>query len=492
MKKILTFIKQNGHKSSFSEELKSNIELTNFFIVGFSILVVPFALLFHSSLPAALTCLATIVVHSISFLLIRFYQHKLGRFLFSVTAAGATYIIGVLLYNQNTSDGMGVKIIIIGTIIIPFIIFSAKERIYTITLLIILLLLIFSFNYVDATINIQVTDKNFDTPAFRILSILTAFLMIAFNFFFYQSKLTNRNNQLEEKNYTIKEQNDELMASEEELRQNNEELQTLNEHIENQKNKIETVHKHITGSINYAKRIQEAMLPINEIFENNFNNYFIYYKPRDIVSGDFYWAEKYKSKFIYAVADCTGHGVPGAMLSMLGISLLNKITTQNSEFKASEILDNLRAEVKKSLKQTGDNQTETKDGMDIALCVIDTKTNELQFSGAYNPLYIYRQNKLIELKADRQPIGIYTRENNFTNNEFQLQKDDIIYSFSDGFADQFNDKGKKYMKKRFKNLLINIAENNLQEQKIILENEFIKWKSTNKQIDDIVITGIKI
>ena len=621
MKKILTFIKQNGIKDKYTDELQRNIQLTNLFIVTFSILVVPFAMLFYSSLPAALTCLATIAVHSISFTLIRFYQHKAGRFLFSVTASAATYIIGILLYNVNVSDGMGVKIIILGTIILPFVVFRAKERIYTILVLIVILILIFSFNYINSIIDIRVTEENFDTPAFRILSILTAFLMIGFNFFFYQEELAKRNNQLEEHNNTIKGQNEELAASEEELRQQNEELQTLNEHIEAQKKQLEKLslvadktdnsvliadktgeiewvndgfkrmlglslekfkerygsniysaslnpeieqtiqqsindnksvvysnkttttegreiwiqttltpilgddfelekliaidtditkikeaeheitkhrdelhikNKHISDSINYARRIQEAMLPTNEIFKKNFQEYFIYYKPRDIVSGDFYWAEKYGDKIICAVADCTGHGVPGAMVSMLGISLLNRITTQNMNLKASDILEQLRTEVKKMLKQSGENQDERKDGMDIALCIIDTKTKQLQFSGAYNSLHIYRNNGIIVLKADRQPIGIYAKEKKFTNHEFQLQKNDILYSFSDGFADQFSAEGKKYKIKRFRDLLSNIAENNLEKQKETLENEFITWKSTNQQMDDIVVIGIKI
>lgn len=492
MKNILVFIKQNGIKDVYSTELQRNIQLTNLFIVSFSLLVVPFAILFYSSIPAALTCLATIVVHSISFTLIRFYKHKAGRFLFSITAAGATYIIGILLYNVNITDGMGVKIIILGTIIIPFVVFRAKERIFTIMILIIMLILIYSFNYIDSIIDIKVTDKNFDTQQFRILSIFTAFSMIALNFFLYQTELARRNKQLEEQSCTIKEQNEELLASEEELKQQNEELITLNEHINKQKDKIEEAHSLITGSINYAKRIQQAMLPAKSIFEKNFSDFFILYKPRDIVSGDFYWAEQFDDKIIYAVADCTGHGVPGAMVSMLGISLLNKIVTQNVDLKPSEVLDKLRTELKKILKQTSGNRNERKDGMDIALCLIDLKTKEMQFSGAYNSLLIYRKNKLTELKANKQPIGIYPREKKFTNHEFQLQKDDILYSFSDGFSDQFNPAGEKYKIRFFKQFLVSNAENDLSKQKQNLENEYEEWKGKAPQLDDITILGLKI
>lgn len=284
----------------------------------------------------------------------------------------------------------------------------------------------------------------------------------------------------------------ETLTMNEDLYQKNEEITVQRDEIEDKKNKIEKQHAHIQGSINYAKRIQEAMLPTKDIFENNFSDYFIFYKPLDVVSGDFYWAEKFGDKIIYAVADCTGHGVPGAMVSMLGISLFNKITTQNINLTASEILEQLRIELKNSLKQTGKSKNETKDGIDIALCVIDIKTKELQFSGAYNSLYIRRNNELIELKANRQPIGFYMNEKPFTNHNLQLQEDDILYSFSDGYTDQFNPNNEKYKIKRLKELLLDIAPNKLQKQKEILENEFIEWKGINPQIDDIVIVGIKI
>jgi len=332
----------------------------------------------------------------------------------------------------------------------------------------------------------------------NLLTVINIFPMIILGFLtnFIQNKL--RFNNFKSKYLLEKEKNkaDKLykntLVMNKNLQTKNQEITQQRDVIKEKKNEIERQHKHITDSINYAQKIQEAMLPSKEIFSNNFKNYFIYYNPKDIVSGDFYWIEKIEDKIIYAVADCTGHGVPGAMLSLLGISLLNKITAQNVDLKASGIMEQLRKELKKSLKQTGEDKYETKDGMDMALCVLDTKTKKIQFSGAYNSLYIHRKNKLIELKSDRQPIGLYPKERDFTNHEFQLETNDILYSFSDGFSDQFNDKGEKYNIKRFKKLLANIADKNLSKQKEILETEFKTWKSTKKQIDDIVIIGIKI
>ncbi len=277
-----------------------------------------------------------------------------------------------------------------------------------------------------------------------------------------------------------------------ELNQTNDKLQIIIKQVSKQKEELEENHQHITGSINYASRIQGAMLPREDLFKQYFAEHFIMFKPLDVVSGDFYWAKKIDNTLIYATADCTGHGVPGAFVSMLGMSLLNEIIGKNQNYAANKILEELRAAVKISLKQT-EKQSLSKDGMDIALCVIDLKTNELQFSGAYNPLYIIRDGELINIKADRQPIGTHGREHAFTNHKIQLQKNDILYSFSDGYIDQFGGKNfRKFMSKKFRKLLLDIHDKPMNKQKIILETEFDKWRGKQEQIDDIVIIGTKI
>ena len=291
--------------------------------------------------------------------------------------------------------------------------------------------------------------------------------------------------------------------------------------IEKQRDFAEMQHKEIlkqkeqiTDSIRYARRIQKAMLPNNEYIENLLSEYFIFFKPKDIVSGDFYFFAQ-KGSLIYIVAaDCTGHGVPGAFMSMLGISFLNSlINVENksaiklpfagefvnkiSEFKEKErtaagILNDLREMVKSALRQRGSN-SEPKDGMDIALCIYDTKKMTLQYAGAHNPLYLFRDHKLIEYKADRMPIGIHIKEKAFTNHAIKLKKGDVFYIFSDGFVDQFNGKtGEKYKVRRFKQLLADIHELNLQEQKKRLDLELQDWKGESEQIDDILIIGIKV
>ena len=251
--------------------------------------------------------------------------------------------------------------------------------------------------------------------------------------------------------------------------------------------------KQITDSIEYASRIQTAILPPGDYISKIIPEHFILYKPRDIVSGDFYWITHKDGKIVIAAVDCTGHGVPGAFMSMLGFAFLNEIVNKETELKANSILNQLRDYVKASLHQTG-KEGEAKDGMDIALCIIDPDNFKMQYSGAYNPLYLIRNQEFISLKADRMPIGIHIIEKgSFTNHEIDIQKGDIVYIFTDGYIDQFGGpKSRKFKLKPFKELLISIKDKPMSEQKEILETEFAKWKGNHEQIDDVLVMGIKI
>ncbi|MBN2890840.1 MAG: tetratricopeptide repeat protein [Bacteroidales bacterium] len=262
--------------------------------------------------------------------------------------------------------------------------------------------------------------------------------------------------------------------------------------IANQKEKIEKNHKNINDSINYASKIQQALLPTTDTFTQIFPKHFILYKPRDIVSGDFYYLKKIENKIILAVADCTGHGVPGAFVSMLGIAFLNEIIRQKEIKTASQILEELRLHTKTSLKQTGKFE-ESKEGMDIALCIFEDENQKIQYSGAYNSLFLIRDKKLTEYKATRTPIGIHVKEIPFTNHEITIKKHDLIYLLSDGYADQFDENFKnKYLIRNLKSLLLNISDKPMQEQKSILIETFENWKKTTPQNDDVLIVGINI
>ncbi|KPK84405.1 MAG: hypothetical protein AMS27_10035 [Bacteroides sp. SM23_62_1] len=261
-----------------------------------------------------------------------------------------------------------------------------------------------------------------------------------------------------------------------------------------QKNALITEQKkEITASIQYASRIQNAMLTPGDFISSLLPERFILFRPRDIVSGDFYWLTKKKDKIICAVADCTGHGVPGAFMSMLGIALLNEIVNKKANFNASEILNELRILVIKSLRQTG-RMGEILDGMDIVLLILDQENKTVEYAGANNPLILLRNGGLIEYKADQMPIGIHaTADEPFTNNVIKLKKGDVLYAFSDGYIDQFGGpKNKKFMFTHFKELLGEIYNKSMDEQKEVLEKTLDDWMSETSQIDDILVMGIRI
>ncbi|MGE4287289.1 MAG: tetratricopeptide repeat protein [Salinivirgaceae bacterium] len=270
-------------------------------------------------------------------------------------------------------------------------------------------------------------------------------------------------------------------------------LQEQKKAIEQQRDKIDKQNQDITDSIHYARRIQTALLPPDILLDKLLPEYFILYKPRDIVSGDYYWASEKNGKTVLVAADCTGHGVPGAFMSMLGISFLNEIIQRETELSCSNILNKLRENVIASLRQTG-KVGEAKDGMDLTIIIIDKNTQSLQYSGAYNPLLLIRQGELIQYKADKMPIGISDKsENPFSNQEIQLAKNDTLYLFSDGYVDQFGGPdNSKFKSKPFKELLLSIQSEPMQKQHQILDQTLESWKGTGEQIDDILVVGIRI
>jgi len=311
-----------------------------------------------------------------------------------------------------------------------------------------------------------------------------------------------------------------VMLSIKRLKAKNEELESIvqerTKEISKQRDILAEQKQEIEDSINYAKRIQQAVLPHDEYIEKIINDFFILFRPKDIVSGDFYWALKIEGKIIITAADCTGHGVPGAFMSMLGMSFLHQIVRIEKHTHAHDILNSLRIKIIEALKQKG-VISEQKDGMDMALCVIDTKTNKVEFSGANNPLYIVtKANKLninsnstvklnenlleehngfnlFEVKPNKMPIAIYVHMEDFNNNEIQLEKGDCIYMFSDGFADQFGGKkGKKFKYKPFKKLILGNSQKPMKEQHELLEKSFVQWHEGYEQIDDVVVIGLRI
>jgi serine phosphatase RsbU (regulator of sigma subunit) len=294
-------------------------------------------------------------------------------------------------------------------------------------------------------------------------------------------------------NLLLSQQKKEIENINEELNQQNDEIAAQRDEIESQRDKLFLQKKDITDSIEYARFIQQALLTSHEILDNCQIQNFILFKPRDIISGDFYWFKQIKNYLYFTAADCTGHGVPGAFMSVLGISLLNEIVSKRDLNPPALVLNELRKRLKKSLQQDNPD-TASHDGMDISLCLLDLETKQLQFSGAYNPLYLIRNNVLTEYSTDQMPVGVHPKDKiDFIGKEIQLQSNDQLYIFSDGYISQFGgEKGKKFNAKQFKEMLVEVSQLPMVIQQQMLEKRLVEWQGDIQQIDDILVIGVRI
>jgi serine phosphatase RsbU (regulator of sigma subunit) len=255
---------------------------------------------------------------------------------------------------------------------------------------------------------------------------------------------------------------------------------------------LEYQKKEIEDSIRYAKRIQSAVIPSEKVCREILPESFVVFKPLNIVSGDFYWISRVGNKTIFTAADCTGHGVPGAFMSMLGVAFLNEIVNKDNITSPEKILNHLRDKVIQALQQQGISG-EARDGMDIALVTIDSQENKIEFAGAYNPLVMIRNGEIIETCGDKMPIGIYVNMHPFSKHVISIEKGDVFYMFSDGYEDQFGGpEGKKFKSKKLKQLLLEIHKYPVEMQKEILEKTFEEWKGDLPQVDDVVLIGLSV
>ncbi len=261
--------------------------------------------------------------------------------------------------------------------------------------------------------------------------------------------------------------------------------------LEGKNKKLKEQKRNITSSIEYASKIQEAMLPPMDQLPFDSDNVMVFYKPRDIVSGDFYWTHETSEKVFVAAVDCTGHGVPGAMMSMTGNNLLNQIVVANGIEEPAEILNHLDEEVSKFLRQ---DESGNQDGMDMSFCVLDKKTKVLSYACARNPIYLIQNNEVKDLKAQRKSIGgsVLHKDMKFNTKEIQLNSKDVIYMLSDGFQDQMNDDDQRYQRKKMRQTLLESSNKPFSAQPEYLLNEFNSWRQEVDQLDDILIFGFRV
>jgi len=337
------------------------------------------------------------------------------------------------------------------------------------------------------------TSENLKLFSYSLSVVALLIIVLAINSY--------RNNQRTKRlNAVLSEQKGEITLKNSELHQVNEELLATMELIEKQSKEIAHKNTNITASIQYANRIQNAVMPQIDQLEEFFSDQFVFFRPRDIVSGDFYWFKSFENKVYIAVADCTGHGVPGAFMSILGITLLNEIVRPEADLHPNMILNNLRLRIKSALKQPG-KDGEQKDGIDISIICFDKTTKQLDFAGAYQSMLILSKSntdvenyEIQSFKGDRMPVGIYlSTESDFTPYSVTVKENDVIYLYTDGYADQIKDETKrKFLLKNFKTLIQGIAGKELHNQCADLEQNFDQWRNTAPQVDDVLVIGLKI
>jgi serine phosphatase RsbU (regulator of sigma subunit) len=264
------------------------------------------------------------------------------------------------------------------------------------------------------------------------------------------------------------------------------------EEVEKQRSELEIRERNIKDSLRYAQKIQEALLPSEEYFRRYFSDSFIFFKPKDIVSGDFYWIGEKEGRIFIVAADCTGHGVPGALMSMIGLEIIEKTINEANIDTPSAILSVLNRGLEKTFSREKNIGTIIRDGMDIGLCVIDRNKKKIEFAGAFLPLYLVRNNSLIEIKGDKLIIGMNPSDQAYTNHEMELMEDDILYLFSDGYVDQFGgSENKKFMYRRFRYLITTIHRFPVNDQKSVIEDNIMTWMGGTPQIDDMMVIGFK-
>lgn len=396
------------------------------------------------------------------------------------------------------------RVFIMVTIVFPLIMIDYKDRFLMYIAILVNVLCILFFDTVVDWVGVPFDPQTVKLEGFGALSrimVLPIVLMVA-GFMF----LTNLNRQYESQIIGL---NDDLQHKNNELEQYNEEVTSQrdlihlkNKQLEEASTKVEKINQLLTDSITYAEKIQRAVLHEEQVPKGFFAESFIFFKPKSHVSGDFYFYKEFavngRSCLIVTAVDCTGHGVPGGFLSMLGITLITEVLENEIIKNAADILNHLRTRIKSTLNQTG-KLSEQRDGMDMALCIYCPDTHELQFAGARNPLCIVdATGEMKILKGDRQPIGIHSKEKEFTNHQVSLSSGDMLYMFSDGLQDQFGGTaGKKFLLNNLKKLLIEISVLPAKEQKLEVDKRMKQWMNPENhkaygQMDDIVLVGMRV
>jgi ligand-binding sensor domain-containing protein/serine phosphatase RsbU (regulator of sigma subunit) len=340
-----------------------------------------------------------------------------------------------------------------------------------------------------ATFAFTIRPPFWRTAWFIMLEVLTGLLLVYGIIKYRERQLVREKKILEKK---VRERTREIEDQKLEIETQRDKISEQKLYVEQQRDRIVLQNKEITDSIHYAKRIQQAVLPGIHTLERTLPGHFILFRPRDIVSGDFYWVEEHDGLLVICAADCTGHGVPGAFMSLLGLTFLNEIVNKDGILDADKILNRLRTYIIRAVSPR-EEDSQTRDGMDLSLVVIDREKDRLEFAGAYNPLVLVRNGELIEYRGDKMPIGKHVgKEVPFTRHQVVLEAGDMLYLFTDGYRDQFGgEDGSKFKARPFKRLLQRISAEPVMRQYELLNTELNSWMKEMDQVDDILVMGIR-
>lgn len=509
MRKIWYKLSNSGVKADMLVETSRKIILTNqLAITAFLLLIsMNFAFAFTNFKFdilsfAAISSLLTVPLFN------KYGNYKLTTFFVSISTPLCTLFFSA--YSKTNVDFpvdinfyIFPKLLLISFFVLPLILIDSKAKFFLYFALFINLVSFFAVDWVHWLFGVDLKLVNVTYTFYHATNMLffVPILIIVFGFLFlnninnkYERKILNLLGEVREKNTLLTEQNEEIASQRDQIIQQKDNLEKANI-------KISRINSDLTNSIVYAERIQKAILPDVEQLKAYFADSFIFYKAKSIVSGDFYFIKtsqvNQQECIVVAAADCTGHGVPGGFMSMLGVTFLNEIVRDNTFSDAADILNILRDNIKQALNQTG-KFSDQKDGMDMALCIYYPNTKMLDFAGAKNPLYIIENSKEVNIyKPDRMPIGVYLKEQPFTNQSIQLKGGEYLYMFSDGIVDQMDEYGKKYMSKNFRNYLLSIYETEAKNQEDKLNNEMNRWRKKQdgtlvEQLDDMLVIGLKI
>ncbi len=495
VKRLILSIINNGIKPEYDEELKYHIQVTNFIIILCFLSLIPFYLISKNDLQSPILAIgkATLIIPAlITWVLLSIGYQKLARIFFTATIPITVYLLGAFLNINEATYGFAPKMWLVSGVALPFLILKYDEWKIIILLVTLDIILLLTFDRANELLNLPGLKTNIDTKLMRDLATFCSATFIAAVILFTKKQLFHKSQELSHKNRLLKLQIQKLKEADRKIYNAYKKLGNLNMKLQKQKSLLEFTLKNLNESLLYAQTIQSAIMePRIQILNKYLSDYFLLFMPKEKVGGDFYLFESFDDRVIIAIGDATGHGVPGALMATLAISTLGNVLRNTPNATPSQVLIASQRIIVQTLNQYQNIQ---KDGFDIALIYYYPKKHQLIYSGANIDLYQISDNQIIRHKSARRPIGFCEKEDEFPEIVLNIENNSIFYLFSDGYQDQIGGQhAKKFGRRRFLKLLMDIHDLPMSEQKLILEKNIKQWTSYfDSQLDDITVLGFRL